>query len=437
MPRSIVATVSSEGRDAAVQRAVEELAEEMHADPNTIGTYGVDWATYVNRGVAIELTIGGWTAETQVQPEDVGLTPTTEDERDAWRKLLRLGSRFLLPEDEISKPTKIRVAARHALYDRAVKVLGAWFVNVRKYDDWVTETEELERRYRATWQDILDRWEEIQARVRTQYEAMGRGAYQRLRQNGVTTAFGLPLSNERDYIERYVERALRKVPTKRYVEQLIRFEWKVRYLPLAELLTQERADELERAHQEALSRMERDVLAQRQDREAINRELQQFSRDLQGALYQTVYETTLASIEILQGKSGKALKSGETRIPIQRLRTMIQLVNDSLIWPDERLAEHIRRLEKMVPDTAVDATPEDRERIEQALARLNIESRVVLTNIEWQTELRSGHHVGLPEDVEEIKQVTRTRPRAVSPEVPSQNIEGMGTVRRRRSAAVA
>jgi hypothetical protein len=210
----------------------------------------------------------------------------------------------------------------------------------------------------------------------------------------------------------------------------------VRYLPLAELLTQEKAGELEAAHIAALSEMERDVIAQRHDRKAIADELLQFSRDLQGGLYAKIHETALASIEILQGKSGKSMKSGTTKIPIQRIRTMLEMVNESLFWPDERLTEQMRRLNALVPDKTSEATDQDKAEIEHALARLAIESRMLLQSIEWTAEIRSGHHVGIPDDVVELKETRRARPRMVAPEVPAENIEGLGAVRRRRPVAV-
>lgn len=434
MARSVISTVAEEGRDAAVKQAVEELAKEMGENPNVIGTYGVEWQKFVNQGVSIELNISGWTAETQTQPEDLGLTPQNEEEREAWRKMLRLPSRYLLPENEISKVTKIRVAGRHALYGAARKVLGAWFVHAKRYDTLKTELTDLQQRYLAAWQYVVDHWDELVAEAEREYRRIGHGNFQRLRQAGVTEAFGMSLytTNEEAYVEAFVKHVMRRLPTKRYVESSFSFDWQVRYLPLAEMLTEQKAAELQAEFNQAKTEMERDVLRQRMDREAHQRELQQFARDLQGALYERVYNTTLEGIEILQGKVGKTLKSGDKRIPIDRLRTMCEFVNESLFWPDDRLAARVRELGALLPESNRESTEADRRSVEVALARMATESRLLLQSIDWPADrVRPASHVGIPEDVVELRETTRRRPQRTV-EVPAEEIEGMPTPRRRR-----
>jgi hypothetical protein len=396
-------TAPASSTPGGVDQAVRDLADAIGEDPARIRVRDPRWATYLKEGCVVRLHVGRWRAVTTLTQADLGLTPHDEDERRAWDRVLLLGRRLLLPRDIVDRAERLESQARRLLEAHALRTCWGLFVHKDRYRAWSPQNEALRSVYLALGQEIAADWAALQRQVREDYRTLGRQNYRRLRALGIAS-----LPAETAWVETFVERALAGVPTPEYVAGSFTYTWEAEYLPLASQLAEEeaRAEAVRAgaalarrelaAREEALSAMERDLLATARRRK--EQDLDRFVADVQTDLRARIYEVccdVLASVR----RRGGALPGNS----VKQLRNLVEAVGRLKFWDDADLDREMATIRGLLA-----AGPRQRSpaAITNLVERLGAESRIALLELD-RAPRRSGRDAGVPDELPALRAVVR------------------------------
>jgi hypothetical protein len=216
------------------------------------------------------------------------------------------------------------------------------------------------------------------------------------------------LPAEAAWVDAFVARALAAVPTPEYVAASFTYAWEAEYLPLASVLAEEQARaEAVRAEaaaarrglvarEEALSAMERDLLATARARK--EQDLDRFVADVQADLRSRIYEVCCDVLESVRRRGG-ALPGNS----VKQLRTLVEAVGRLKFWDDAELDSQMATIRSLLA-----ARPEQRSpgALTNLVERLGAESRLVLLELD-RAPRRSGRDDGVPDDLPALQALVR------------------------------
>ena len=297
----------------------------------------VDDSFWLTRcGVLVDLTIGFWRAKTVLTHRDLGLPePKTPQEKAAFRELMTLGTRNLMPAEIIERLNSNDSGARKCLKEHAYRTRWGHWVDLGRYPRWKTLNQEFARTHLEIRDEVCapKKWIEIRQWCDNRYAVAAHNAYDRLARvapSVLKAEDGHRLTRD-EFVHQYVTRALLKMPTREQVYASFAYTVQLSYIPLPSMLARDIAEKerveaarlLERTAENAilhgertrqLSEMDNDVTANA----AANSPsvVQEFVRDLQMQCVSSVLakiESVQQSVEkndnALVGKSATQLKN--------------------------------------------------------------------------------------------------------------------------------
>ena len=302
-----------------------------------------EWRTRMKEGVIVDLKIKFWKARKKLTLEELGIDPPTQEIRDAYEELLKVGSKLLLPEATIRELASLERAARYHLETYAYKTPFGYFLPYSTYALWKEKNEECKRQFFAKRDEIIlgkdeygnredrngqpiPRYNERVSTLLQQYEQIARHTYQLMKSQDATNLSSF--LNEDDYVQHFCNEVIYRhiKPADKFYESFVYQETLSRMPLLSDLETEETSDSeitelmtTRQAEQQAarerarmLEVMNRDLVQKaREQKEAL---LDTFVTSLLTQLRSTTYDavtSVLASIkqqETLQGRPAIQLK---------------------------------------------------------------------------------------------------------------------------------
>lgn len=379
------------------------LAERLGEDASKIRVRDPRWASMLQAGVIVSLSVGRWRATSKLTLADLGVDQGTAEERKAREKIINLGSRLLMPRDWVEKLEKLESKGRYALEYFALRTFWGRFVHESRYQEWAERNAALREEYLGQAEEMAQRWDVMVEAMTQAYREVGQSAYRRLQQAGVE------MPGRSEWVNRYVRRAIGQIVSADEFRRSVYWSHDAEYLPLAASMAEDQARAaVIRAEAETkieiarLTAMEQDVLLTKA-RKASN-DLETAVADVQADLNARVFEAVTDVLEAL--KKGDNAKLG--RNSTKQLLKMVETVQRLKFWPDASLDGLIAEVGRLV------AIPSDKRPtadVKKALRQLGAQTKLVLTELD-RPPTRSSKKAGIPDDLVALEKMATGRRRS-------------------------
>jgi Protein of unknown function (DUF3150) len=335
-----------------------------------------DWRTLMRQGVVVKLTLRRWRGRTKLNYADLGIDVRDETIRTAYGKIMRLGSKFLLPLATIKELDNIDRSARALLERMSFKTTFGQFVPYTSYSAWRGETNRWEAEYYRVRDAIVDDYAGIVFLMIQDYRNAARQAWNLL---ASTAPDALGRQTSEQFIDTFLERIRRHIPTATEIGNSFRFEINLLRINFPDLVGMDgqehtiNADEavlkMEQHEQEEhalsereamLAAMNLDVVEQaRRDKEQI---IRSFLGDIAGQLRQLTYDAATDALAVIG--HGESLPPQSSR----KLRNLLETL-ERLNFTDDREMQQISSgLQAMIDQPGRDRNMDDVRRQLRAIA---------------------------------------------------------------------
>lgn len=379
---------------ATVDQMRTEVARILGEDQ--IGVKEPKWLKMMQEGVIVEVHIRRWRGRAKLDFADLGLPKNIEDEM--YAHLMRLGDKKLLPMKEVNgrKVSYVDLLdnadcqARHWLDKMSFKTHWGSFVPFTMYQDWKKGDLEYQQQYFALRDEICNDYDNIEARLRNEYQAMAKVAYQR---NSVLRTTS---TSEATFVERFVNSIMRLVPSADTIFASFGYDVEVAYIPLPSQIEDDLARvrksrreedvqyEASRLKLDALRAMNDDVV--RQAKEQKDKLIDTFLTDVAVQIRSLIYDTCTDVLASIQKNDGKLLGKSSGQVS-----NLIKAVEGLNFYGDSDIDGIIARVRSVMGGQVKDRDPKE---VSKVLTDVGILTRASL--IALGDTPRSGRAVGIP-----------------------------------------
>ena len=361
-----------------------------------------DWKTLMREGVIVKLTLRRWRAKTKLELSDLGITVEDPEVKAAYRQIMDLGNKLLLPSNTIRELENIDSSARKLLERYSYKTAFGRFVPYTAFERWRVQNDEWEVRYYGVRDAIVSDYAGIVFLLEQDYKHAARQAWTIL----VSTTPGIVKGIELEaFIANFLQRVKVQIPTPDVIHASFGYETNLMQIQFPTLTEanaeaqsvtaedvaqrqtereQERAASVER--QRMLDQMNQTIVrdAQQKKQTIINA----FLADLAVQVRSTAYEAVTDVLDVLRGAETLPGQS------VRRLNTLIEQMSTLNFYNDRDLDRMITQMRDIVEQPAKDRNVDDIRRQLRAIATV---TRATL--IELGETPRSARGVDVPDVV--------------------------------------
>ena len=361
-----------------------------------------DWKTLMREGVIVKLTLRRWRAKTKLELSDLGITVEDPEVKAAYRQIMDLGNKLLLPSNTIRELENIDSSARKLLERYSYKTAFGRFVPYTAFERWRVQNDEWEVRYYGVRDAIVSDYAGIVFLLEQDYKHAARQAWTIL----VSTTPGIVKGIELEaFIANFLQRVKVQIPTPDVIHASFGYEtnlMQIQFPTLTEANAEAQSVTAEDVAQRQTEReQERAASAERQRmldqmNQTIVRDAQQkkqtiinaFLADLAVQVRSTAYEAVTDVLDVLRGAETLPGQS------VRRLNTLIEQMSTLNFYNDRDLDRMITQMRDIVEQPAKDRNVDDIRRQLRAIATV---TRATL--IELGETPRSARGVDVPDVV--------------------------------------
>ena len=361
-----------------------------------------DWKTLMREGVIVKLTLRRWRAKTKLELSDLGINVEDPEVKAAYRQIMDLGNKLLLPSNTIRELENIDSSARKLLERYSYKTAFGRFVPYTAFERWSVQNAAWEVRYYGVRDAIISDYAGIVFLLEQDYKHAARQAWTIL----VSTTPGIVKGIELEaFIANFLQRVKVQIPTPDVIHASFGYETNLMQIQFPTLTEanaeaqsvtaedvaqrqtereQERAASVER--QRMLDQMNQTIVrdAQQKKQTIINA----FLADLAVQVRSTAYEAVTDVLDVLRGAETLPGQS------VRRLNTLIEQMSTLNFYNDRDLDRMITQMRDIVEQPAKDRNVDDIRRQLRAIATV---TRATL--IELGETPRSARGVDVPDVV--------------------------------------
>jgi hypothetical protein len=378
-------------------------------NPNRTETLGqiferTDWRQLMREGVIVKLTLRRWRAKTKLELADLGLDVNDIQVRQAYREVLRLGDKLLLPATTIRQLDNIDSCARKLLERMSYKTAFGRFVPYTAFEAWQKENGEWERQYYEVRDSITSDYAGIVWRLEQDYKHAARQAWNILASSTPERVRG---QDPEPWMEQFVRQVKAKIPSPATIADSFAYETNLLQISFPSL-TEAQADERpvsvsDVARMQDEQEQDRRALAERERmlaemNRAIVRDAQtkkeqivnEFLSDLATQARAIAYETLTDVLAVVADSA--ALPSQSAR----RLGTLIEQIARLNFYGDADMETVLTTATAIIDQRAKDRDPAEIRKQLRALATLMRRSLMDLGEAP-----RSARDLDVPDEVSE------------------------------------
>ncbi len=261
----------------------------------------VNWRKRMKEGWLVTLTIKRWRARTKLTLNEIGIYPTTSEERAAYEQLLTLGSKLLLPVQTIRDLEAIERGARIHLGEHSFNTPFGTFIPYTSYKIWQKGNEDFKARFFAKRDEIVAEYETLVEQVMTEYEQIARRSYQLLRNQAPELAEMFP--TEEAFLTHYREEVIgRNLKSAREIADSFVYEETFSRVSLLSSLSRETEEVSAEEVDETVSAKSAEIeaaQARKRQLEEMNREIVQKTREQKSAMVDSFLTSIVAQLRTL------------------------------------------------------------------------------------------------------------------------------------------
>jgi len=353
------------------------------------------WRRRLKEGVIVDLEIKRWRGRKKLDLIDLGIEPTDLETRRAFRELLNLGSKLLMPQEVVGRLDSIERYARQVLGRYSYDTPWGHFLPYSTYSTWRDENERWRDEYFAVRDEIYETYPEQVATLLQQYAPIGRHAYQLMLSQVPEILAQRGLSSEDAFLAFFLEKIRAAIPSGEQVKDSFVYNYDLRQIepdllnPQSQRVNDqqitEAAEEAERIRQEEVererqAREEAEVRARslrryEEEMDRMNRDLVQKARERReqsvekffGALMTQLRSLTYdVAVDVLESikKNGETLR-GRSKM---QLKNLVDQVRELNFYGDPDIDGIMNRLQDIVDQPARDRDVSEIERQIRAVA---------------------------------------------------------------------
>jgi hypothetical protein len=428
--------------ESAVRQARDAFARTVGERPEDVHIRNVDWASYLNEGGHVLVHIGADRGTSALSLSDYGWDESvlTKEQRTAILRTMKLGTGYYLPPEILAKRDSIENKARKRTKDAAIPQTrgeargDGYFIPERRaqcylcgsleypleidgtladhaaamhpdadqtvgrekgwlYREWKSDMDKLKRDYYALCEYIRVNWDDLVNQVRVNLAIVGHQNYERLAEVGRA-----PMVEREEWVLAFIERRMKRAPTRDEFCASWYFTYTVSYHPLALQMAQDQADAARvLADTNSYNAMMRDKAATLQAE--VENGAKKFGEQTVAYLSNLMYEVVLPALEAIQ-------KNGEVPgASVRALKNVYKVFSEIKFFPDERLDAQLADVQKIISSgSLVDRTRE----VRNVLTLIAAESRLLMMQM-GTVPKRSAQHVHVPDTIRGLEIVTAGR----------------------------
>jgi hypothetical protein len=402
---------SQDAKPSTVSAAVEALAAKIGEDPASIELIDSPWEQYLQDAVIGRVSVKRTRFSVALSHAVLGIEPRDEAGRRAWRLLVKLGSRLLMPEDVLKRFDRCESMARDALNNASFPTFLGRLIPFTRYLELKAEMQRLEEWYYELRDDLDANWDTYLSQVATQYRVLGYETYSNILAAGGRLPNGEQLPDDREaWVADFVRRVMLQVPRKDAALASYQFEFKVGFAALPSQVAEDqlrantmRAEALAvqlEAQQiaDARTQMRRDAMAQMENSRA--QQVNQLMADVQGYLRGMLWNMSLNVLSAVSRNDGKLPPSN-----YKEMRTVLDTVSSMKFWDDAELDRQMQNVRLILDSRMASTNPET---LTKAFEKIGAETRLKLLELD-RVPQRSGTELGIPDDEDGLKDLIRQR----------------------------
>jgi hypothetical protein len=454
---------------AAVDEAENLLRKNADAkallvglEAGEVGVQALDWANLLKSALAVKVHVFGSGFEVQIGPEDFGIVPNNDEERQAWNRNLKLGKIGTLPEqvrrrtlalkgkmvnhfdhyrnethfgDLIKLGDAICGECREHLpsTDPSVDVLQEHADSVHpvkggdqlEFESPAAAAEAIESQLAHTralqgkqpgwnfgeWlagaRKIAKEYDDLASEIYNNWDGLMATMRSEYRLIGVGVYARLKAMNKPglgtldEEVDRFVNQRMAKIVNDREsVKSGMRMSWEVTDIPLASQLAQDQADAAKILADSAKVRSEQRIMWEI-EQEKIRTAREQIKEGAKTLLSDLRANTNALVYE----QSRKVLEAIQNNgeVPggsIKGLRNLIDNIERLSLLPDAQIDSQMAQIRKLLKRSSLN---DDVRETQSVMKRICIEAKLVLKELDRSTA--SSREVGVPDTLEGLKRV--------------------------------
>lgn len=402
----------------------EETQSRAQVIADTLGETALDnWRARMKEGVVIDLQIKRWRGRKQLDLDDLGIAPTDLETARAYRELLKLGSKLLLPQEVVGQLDSIERYARQILAKYAFDTPWGHFLPYSTYSTWRDENEKWRTQYFALRDEIVEQYPQIVEKLLTQYEPIGRHSYQLLRSHAPELLERRGLRSEDEFLIYFQDEIRSAIHSPEHIYASFIYESTLKKIDLPDVLSprrqsvddqqvQEEALAEQQARLEALEReREARLEAEVREREAKLREeqmlrmnldlvrsaqsrkeqlVEQFFGTLVVQLRSLTYDVATDVLASIRRQDGETVRGRS----VMQLRNLVDQVKSLNFYGDRDVEAIMSRLQVVVDQDAKDRDVSD---IQRQLRAIALVTRRTLIELGEEVRSERGRDIDIPD----------------------------------------
>ena len=382
-----------------------------------------NWQSRMKEGVVVDLQIKRWRGRKQLNLNDLGITPSDLETERAYRELLKLGSKLLLPQEVTGQLDSVERYARQILTKYAFSTPWGYFLPYSTYSTWCLENEKWRTQYFTLRDEIVEQYPTIVATLLSQYEPIGKHTYQLMCSHAPDVLEKRALRSEEEFLIYFLDEIRTAINSPEQIYASFVYEADLKKIDLPDVLSpqrlsvddqqvqaeakaqqQERLEALERERQERqevqlrelearqreemMYRMNIDVVrdAQRKKEQLV----ETFFGSLMTQLRTLTYDVATDVLESIKKQDGETIRGRS----IMQLRNLIEQVR-SLNFYRDRDVETIMDKLKLVVDQ--DAKDRDVREIQRQLRSIALVTRKTLLELGEDVRSERDREIDIPD----------------------------------------
>jgi hypothetical protein len=418
--------------ESLLKQSADEKAAMVGLQSGEVQTARYDAHDLFRNGLAVKLHTNCPTFETKVDPEMFGFTFSSQAEREAWQRNVKLGNIGTLPKKQRSKIANIK-SRRDTHYNRYANESSFVWGDVIKMGDadpergreegwvfveWLNGEIKLCKEFEVEREYVHEHWDELMEEMRAEYREIGVGLYARLkdaddlaRARAEKRGEPAPESNLgtlEGVVNGFVSRLTARIAGKREeVYAGMSMSREIRDIPLTSEMAQDQAKAeqilLDKAKMESeLSTLEMIKVEKiRTAREEAREGAKTLMDDLRAAANGRLGKMATNVLKAIQ-------ENGE--IPggsVRGIRNLVESIDRLVIIPDDQIDAQIAECRRLLAQECINDDVQD---VQSVMKKIAAESKLVL--LELDRKVDSTREIGVPDTTVGLRRVLGMEPLA-------------------------
>ena len=329
---------------------METNASDQKIEEKKINVFRPNWNQISQGTVLIDLHIGYWRAQTNLNLEDLGLEKAPEEYKQLLKENINLGSKRLIPKSIYNALSCLEGKARNTLYKDTIPSPWGYLLPKKNYMTWKEVMEGFKEKMFEIRDSLYLERDSIVEKMREEYEKAALYAYKISTGQDVNSLSEPP----KEFTDRFVSSILNRIPSAEEIRDSFHFDWIPSYVLTPSELEEDKikAEKARQSWEEQKAEVREEnklALAEKQldfeiRQKTLASKLSRVDQTLDliaSSLRETLYDAVVNALQII--KKNDCLGGGA-----RSLRTIASQVRSLNFMEDEDIESYLVKIEGLI-----------------------------------------------------------------------------------------